>query len=142
MKPLLFILMYVTVISESTIFPFPLSLGIFLILFSVFEDISVLPIFLLGILLDISTFRLLGVTSLFFLILLLIKNRYKEKLYTANIIYNLVFFFLAFFSYNYLFFQNLDFIKVLFSTIITLILVKLISGKSSDLVLRNKLTLQ
>lgn len=106
------------IIAESVLVPFPFTL-LFIILISIFREENIdLLAFLAGIVLDLSTLRMLGADSIFFLLLLYIGGRYRKKIYEGAFIYRFLFLLITYVIYNWLFYKSLN----LFSFLVTVIL--------------------
>ena len=80
MKYLPFILLIIAFLIESTLFSWPLVLGVLIFLTVLYkEQWMMLVAFVSGILLDILTFHFVGSSSLFFLIVLEVVFLYQRK---------------------------------------------------------------
>ena len=77
---LIFLLLFLTILIESTLIQLPLTLIIFCILTVVYKEEWIFPVSLVvGIILDSLMFRPIGATSLFFLLFLLVVFLYEKK---------------------------------------------------------------
>ena len=110
------------IIAESVLVSFPFTL-LFIILISIFrQDYIDLLAFLAGIILDLSTLRMLGVDSIFFLTLIYIGGRYRKKIYEGAFIYRFLFLLITFIIYNWLFYKSFNPYSILVTTVLSSIL--------------------
>lgn len=111
------ILLAFCILAESVLVSYPLTL-LFLIIISIFsrENIDILA-FVAGIALDLFTLRILGLDSIFFLIVIYIGERYRQKIYEGAFIYRLLFLMITFVIYNWLFYKSFNFRSILVTAI-------------------------
>ncbi|OGG14044.1 hypothetical protein A3D77_00865 [Candidatus Gottesmanbacteria bacterium RIFCSPHIGHO2_02_FULL_39_11] len=108
MKIFRFLSVLTAIILETTVLPFSLS-GVLIAVISVSsEEISPVILFFLGIVRDLFSGGILGVSSLFFLILYFISKRYQKKLYGGNPLFRIFFIALASIVQSLLYYRTLD----------------------------------
>ena len=119
------IVLALTVLLEGSITTLPLTL-ILLLIYAVYKnDLNVLFLgFFSGIFLDILRLETVGVTSLYFVLLLSLVLMYKRKFETESSYYILIFSFLGVFLFSFLKGLNAPFINAFLSTTITLLIYK------------------
>lgn len=120
------ILLLVSIILESTLWPYPLTLVMVFMLISFFPQNSLLLIFLAGVILDLFNLRLLGMDSLIFLLIYTVIDRYSKKLQKENILFSLTILGTALITYNLLFFRNFDPVETLITLVLSGVLYVLI----------------
>ena len=91
MRIFLFLFIIATVIFETSLFPFSITLITLFLITLLFESDSPLFAFVAGILLDLFSSRMLGVSSLFFLLFIFILKRYHLKFYPGRLLFQLLF---------------------------------------------------
>lgn len=91
MKYFLFILIFLGLLIESTLYPLPLTL-IFAFMVSLHLDKTEASIivFVEGVALDLFSFRILGTDSLIFLLLLLFLSIFRQKMHAGRALYRLI----------------------------------------------------
>lgn len=107
------ILLLVSIILESTLWPYPLTLIMVFMLISFFPQNSLMLIFTAGVILDLFSIRLLGIDSLIFLIIYAVIDRYSRKFQKENILFSLTILGISLVFYNLLFFRDLNPVKTL-----------------------------
>lgn len=105
------------VIVESTLLSLPLTLIGLLVISRKIGDDVIYWAFASGLILDFFTLRTLGLSSIFFLVLLFIGGRYRKKLHTSQFIYHLLFLILAIILYTVFFYRTIEILKIVFSCI-------------------------
>lgn len=119
MKAFLAILLFISIILESTIIPFPLTLLCLLLFVHFLESQIVFFSFFTGLLLDVFSLYMWGVSSVFFLVTVFVLSYYRRKFHQeGSFIYQLLFIFLfialyGFFFYHYFRLKELIFVLVL-----------------------------
>lgn len=108
MSVLLFLFITAAVIFETSLFPFSLTLITLFLITLLFEADSPLFAFVAGILLDLFSSRLLGMSSLFFLLFILILKRYHLKFYPGRLIFQLSYLLAGIFFSQLLFYRGID----------------------------------
>lgn len=106
MKYFLFILIFLSLLVESTLYPLPLSL-IFAFMVSLHLDqkeASVI-VFVEGLLLDLFSFRLLGTDSLIFLLLLVFVSLFRQKMHAGRALYRVILLFSVCLIYSVFFYK-------------------------------------
>ena len=102
------ICLIIAIIAETTLLPFPLTLLIIMFSLTIDEENTSVYALLAGLLLDLFALRLLGVSSLFFLGLCLIKQKYGQKISFGSWMIQLPYFLLAVIVYSYLFYHYIN----------------------------------
>lgn len=103
----------VSIIIESSLFPFPLTLlAVFIFSVSDIADIGTIA-FTSGLVLDFFSQNLLGVSSLYFLFVLFLFERYSKKVQFQNRIFQGIYFIGATIIYSYLFYKSANIIYFL-----------------------------
>lgn len=126
-------ILLIAVLLEATLMQLPLAL-VALIVFSVLERrawILLLGVFA-GLLLDSLTFRLLGTSSIFFLVVLGLLFLYKKKYETYHIGFASVFLFVACLVYELIFGLPSIFLATLLATFIGIVILLLIQYLASN----------
>lgn len=119
MKIFLAIFLFIAIIIESTVAPFPLTLLCILLLASFMEKEVILWAFLGGLLLDIFSLRLWGASSLFFLSMVAISEYYRKKFHQeGSFIHQLVIILLFVVLYSFAFYRYIH----LWQLVLTLVL--------------------
>lgn len=106
MKYLLYILIFLGLLIESTLFPLPLSI-IFAFMVSLHLDQSEASVivFMEGVALDLFSFRVLGTDSLIFLLLLLFLSLFRQKMHAGRALYRLILLLSACLIYSVFFYK-------------------------------------
>ncbi len=116
------LILFLCVLVESIWISFPITL-LFIVLISIFRnDYIDLLAFLAGVILDLMTLRTLGVDSIFFLLLIYIGGRYREKIYEGAFIYRFLFLLITLVIYNWLFYKSFNPFSVLIIIILSTVL--------------------
>ncbi len=91
MKYFLFILIFLGILIESTLYPLPLSI-IFAFMVALHLDTkeASLILFAEGLALDFFSFRMLGTDSLLFLLLLVLLSIFRQKMHAGRALYRLI----------------------------------------------------
>ena len=120
---ILVILLFIAMIIESSIASIPLVLDIIIILY-IFEKKSWIFVatFVSGLFLDVLLVRVLGQTSLFFVIFLFILSLYERKFETSSIYFALFSSFLGSLIFLILAKENFIFQNSIISAIFTVVL--------------------
>jgi len=103
-KIFFFFLFFLALSLESVFLPFPLTAIVFTLFLLLIRDDSSLLAFFGGILLDFFSWRPLGSDSLFFLLILWVVDRYREKIYIHNFLYSFFLMGMVTGVYSYLFY--------------------------------------
>jgi rod shape-determining protein MreD len=128
MQQIIFLLILsICVVFESTLTTFPLTL-IFITLLSIyFKRMAIVWAFVSGIVLDLFLLRTLGFDSIFFLIVVWVVHRYRKKIFMENIIYPFLFAGIICSLYGYLMYRAIRPWQIIFSMVITIIVIILIT---------------
>lgn len=122
MKTAFIIISAISIITEATLVPFPFTLIIVSLFIVLYSESAAIFAFITGILLDLFTLRSIGVSSLFFLALVLISQRYRKKIYAANIFFQLPFLMIALSAYSLIFYRNINLWYIGFMLLVTLLI--------------------
>lgn len=117
MKAILIVIFLLAIILESTLVPFPLTLIFFLAVTNLPVVNIALWAFFTGLVLDLFSIRLLGSTSLLFLSLVFLIERYRKKLDPAGYIFQIFMVIISTLIYFFLFYRSLELVKIIASTI-------------------------
>jgi len=121
---MIFYLIFILLLAcflETVLISFPLTL--FVIGFSAFirHEETVTLAFIAGIILDLLTLRLVGVSSLFFLSFIYLGGRYRKKIYGGTLFFRFLFLIIPYVIYSYLFYRNLDVLRFLVTAVLIFI---------------------
>jgi cell shape-determining protein MreD len=109
---LFFAILTLCIIIESSLITFPFTLIITFLTATIWEERGELLAFVAGLILDLFTLRFLGIDSLFFLILVFLWKYYRKRIYPGSILYRLIFLILAASIYSFLFYREINFMKL------------------------------
>lgn len=133
-----FILVLFSLILESTLFTFPLTLLLVLVCFFTMEENIIIPIFVTGIIMDFFTGRPLGMDSLIFLLVCFVASRYQSKIYMMNIFYLSVFTAAVTAGYTYFFYRQVHILHLLVGILLVHALLWFVSRFLPDMVVYSK----
>jgi len=125
---ILAIILFMGVLLESTIFPFPLTLIFFMLMAAFWDDNIALWAFIAGLALDLFSGKILGGNSVFFLAIVWISQRYRMKLHPANLYYQLIFMLLSVIIYSSLIYKSVEIWKLLGATVCYAIILAFLRG--------------
>lgn len=108
MTKLLSLLFLSAIIIESTVFPFPLTFLLLLVVYPLLVEREEIWAFCLGMILDIFVPRYLGIDSLAFLISVFILRRYQQKLNLFQYISNFIVVIILVITYDWFFYRNMN----------------------------------
>jgi len=108
MNAILAIIFLLVIILESTLLPFPLTLIVFLTATSLPLSNIALWAFFTGLVLDLFSMRVLGSTSLLFLGIILLIDRYRKKLDPGGIIFQIFMLTVSTLVYFFLFYRSFE----------------------------------
>lgn len=126
MKKLLSLILLVSIVLESTLIPFPLTLLMVALVMDILEDEAELIAFVAGIALDIFTMRILGADSIYFLLVIFVARRYRLKLYLQRFWFRLLYLTVALTVYEVIFYRYIDIVKILLGIILASVLLLMI----------------
>lgn len=109
---MIFLLIAFCILMESTFIAYPLTLIVVVFINIAKRENSDLAVFFSGLLLDVFALRPMGVSSLFFLTLILIGGIYRQKIHEGTFIYRFGYLFIAFLFYNLLFYKSLNAVNI------------------------------
>jgi len=127
MKGKLIFILLAAAIFESTIVPFPLTLLVISVYALNFGGNAAIWAFAGGLFLDYFSFRSLGLTSLFFLCICWVVERYQKKLHIGSVAYFIIFFAVLSAIYGFLFYKYITVIAIVQSIILGSILLATVS---------------
>lgn len=141
MKIILSLIIFPSIILESTFIPYPLTFFVVILLQLFFAADMIILSFLSGLILDSFSARPLGSSSLLFLALNWIGERYQKKLYEGSIIYRIIFMSLSLIIYSVLFYgrQKLEIYLIYF--VVTSFILIFLSKFFPNLGTKRKITL-
>lgn len=108
---MIYFLVFICILGESALVAYPLTLSAIVLINIVKKKDLVFLAFFSGLILDIFTQRLLGISSLYFLLLILLSVRYRQKIHEGAFFYRLGYLLLALFIYNFFFYKNITLIS-------------------------------
>lgn len=124
---LIFLFIFLSILLETTILNFPLASVVFASsLPFISSDYYFMP-FAIGLLFDIFAQRLLGTSSIFYLLVYFIYNRYKKKIDERRIIYRLFYVTLVVAFDNILFYKYFSLKNIIISLVLSLIIIFILS---------------
>lgn len=120
---IIFLLLFIAILLEATITSLPLGFIVLLCGAVVYKQTGVLVIaFVSGLVLDILLFRIVGTTSLFFLVMLLLAFLYERKFEIQSIPFVAVFSFIGSLAYCLIFIKSEILLQAIVSCIFTITL--------------------
>lgn len=108
---------FICIILESVVISYPITLLAITLLSIFIEEDVVLLAFITGIVLDLFSLRTIGVSSLYFLALIYMGNRYRKKIYGGAFVYRFSYLFLSYLVYNFLFYKTVSIYGVITAAI-------------------------
>lgn len=108
MKILLLFAIGISIIAESSFFPVPLTLIIFISIMPFIEENAGIWAFATGIILDLFIPRTLGMDSIIMLAIVYIFRRYHKKIYSGHNLFTLIIQIVIISVYTYIFYNNID----------------------------------
>lgn len=120
MKIKLFLLIILSILIESTFLPYPLVLTVIFIVNYYFEETMPEMLFLYGLLLDLFSLRLLGLSSLMFLFLYAVNILYAKKLQNKSLPFQIFLYVILIFIYNLFYYSLTNFPVILLEIVIGL----------------------
>lgn len=101
---LIFIVLFLALFLETTFFSLPLVLLAIVLLGILFKEFWIFPVgFGVGIVLDVLSFRIVGVSSIFFVVMLGIVFLYDRKFEVQSLPFTVIFSFLAALGFGLIF---------------------------------------
>lgn len=129
MKIAQILILLISIVLESTILPYPLTLSVVIIFSSMRIESADVWAFIGGILLDLFIPRTMGLDSLYFLAVIIIIRRYQKKWHSGQLFFTFFVMLGTLLIYVYLFYRNIN--PVHFSAILGInLLSSWIAGKS------------
>lgn len=122
------LLIFVNIIVESTLVPYPLTLISVFLVITFFEKQDESVAFFSGLALDIFSGRIIGVDSLLFLIFTWVWKRYRKKIYPGSIFFRILFLLLTVVLYYFVFYKAFNIWNVLITLVISTLFI-IIVGK-------------
>lgn len=135
MKIRLFIFLLLTLILETTVFPYPVTFLVIFLSLSYLGFSFMAESFLIGILFDLFSLKLIGTSSLLYLSILLVGGGFGKQISERNLIFQSGLFTLYMFIYQYLFYKyDLPVIvfNILTGILVLVILNRLIGGETAN----------
>lgn len=128
MKYLPFVLLIIALFLESTIFSWPLVLGMLIVLTVLYKQQWVMVVACIsGILLDILTFHFVGSSSLFFLVVLELVFLYQRKFEIDSPIFVGICVFVASLLYGAVFIHRYSFFSAILTAVVITIMYVLLA---------------
>jgi rod shape-determining protein MreD len=126
------------ILVESSIWPFPFTLLIVIILGLLMGETSFLWAFFAGITLDIFTLRLLGTDSMMFLLVCMIIGKYQKKVNVVNYFYMSIITGITLFAYGFYYYKNINITNVLSAILGSFVVLRIISSFFPEIVSSRK----
>lgn len=104
---------------EGVVIPYPLTLFVIGLAAFVRPEATITLAFIAGVILDLLTLRLVGLSSLFFLSLIYLSGRYRKKIYGGTLFFRFLFLIIPYFVYSYLFYRNLNIGSLFITAVLT-----------------------
>ncbi|PIR08644.1 hypothetical protein COV53_01940, partial [Candidatus Gottesmanbacteria bacterium CG11_big_fil_rev_8_21_14_0_20_37_11] len=121
------LILLLSIVVESSVAVFPLTLVLICVFSLLLGESMVFLAFFSGILLDLFAMRLLGLDSIFFLVVCWLIGRYRKKIFIGNILYLLGFIALITSIYSYYFYRYVKVWHIIIAEIIAIILIYIIN---------------
>lgn len=140
MKIIAGIVLFISVIIETTIYPYPVTLIILSFISTIWENEAVYFALLSGIFTDIFGFRLVGTSGLFFISIIIAKERFQSKFHQGWMYYQFFTVNLIMIGYIYFYYKKIniwEILTLLFLNASLFIIRAKVLGKELD---RKKLT--
>lgn len=118
----LIVILILACFLEGIVIAYPLTLFVIGFAAIVRHEETIILAFIAGVILDLLTLRLVGLSSLFFLSLIYLGGRYRKKIYGGTFFFRLLFLIIPYVVYSYLFYKNLN-ISSLFVTAVLVVVV-------------------
>lgn len=125
-KIVLIAVLLVSIVLESTIISFPLSAIALILLNASFKDGKIIWAFFAGLVLDLFSGRILGSSSLFFLLVGWISYRYRKKIHPMNFYYQFFFLILVLSLYSFIFYRYLNFWGLILGAVFGALILRII----------------
>lgn len=117
MKYLSLLIIFLCVVLQSSVISYPFTI-LAVTVISIFREDEVVELaFVSGILLDLFSIRLLGVDSLYFLLIIYLGNRYRKKIHQGAFIYRFVYVMVPYVFYDALFHKTQNIVIHLGTTV-------------------------
>lgn len=108
MKRMFLSVIFISVVLETTQVTIPLTASLLTAVAILLGREAAMVLFVGGILLDLFSLRLLGQSSLYFLLIGMVAGRYQRKIFSANLPYTLVILFASTTGYQWFFYKRID----------------------------------
>lgn len=118
MRVIIATILFLSIIVESTIISFPVTLLVITLIVSIFEEEAVYWAFTAGLILDIFAFKLLGISSLFFLTIVWTKERFRKKFHQGWMYYQLFTLIAVIALYSLLNYHHIDIWELVITSIL------------------------
>lgn len=112
MNKIIFIIIF-CILLESTLISYPLTLIAITVLSIFAPEDAILLAFGAGLILDLFSMRILGLSSLYFLSLIYLGSRYRKKIHEGTFLYRFFYLLFAYIIYNFLFYKTVDFTGII-----------------------------
>ena len=123
-----FLLLFIAILLESTISTLPLVFIVLLCGAVVYKETEILiAAVIAGVVLDMLLFRIAGVTSIFFLVALLLAFLYEKKFEIKSLPFITVFSFVGSMIYCLIFVRNMIFLQAVISCVLVICLFMVLS---------------
>ena len=127
MNIIIFLLLFFSIILESTLISFPITLVIICVLSLVLRERAGFWAFIFGLILDLFLIQALGLSSLLFIFVVLIASSVYKKVLIVNSLYAIVFIAGISLVYSLVFLRSLDLGIILKSVVFGVVLMLLFS---------------
>lgn len=120
MKRIFLPVILLSVILETTHVTTPLTASLLTAMALLLGREAALVLFIGGVLLDVFSLRLLGLSGMYFLLIGMLTGRYQRKIFSGNLPYTFVILIASTVGYQWLFYTRIDIRATLLSIIVAL----------------------
>lgn len=117
MRAIIGILLFLAIIVETTLIPLPFALLLITLVASIWSKESIYWAFAAGIVLDIFAFRLLGISSIFFLATVWSAGRFRKKFHQGWVYYQLFVLIGIIVLYSFIIYHHIDMLSIIIASI-------------------------
>jgi cell shape-determining protein MreD len=108
MRIIFAIILFLSIIIESTLLPFPIVFLVMTFFVCIFTEEAIYWAFAAGLLLDVFAFRMVGISSIFFLSVVWTHDRFRKKFHHGWIYYQFFTLLVLISGYSFLIYHHLE----------------------------------
>jgi len=108
MRIIFAIILFLSIIIESTLLPFPVVFLVMTFLMGILKEEAIYWAFAAGVLLDVFAFRMMGISSIFFLSAVWTHDRFRKKFHHGWIYYQFFTLVVLVSAYSFLIYHYLE----------------------------------